>query len=100
MYKVCITETSRNSMKDKSIAFNQFAERFKTFKEAKNYVIERYKDVKTKHPIFIDVGKDKTAKQIGYTFGFWNSDISHNSEKWFQEDWVEIKQESFKYKKW
>jgi hypothetical protein len=48
------------------------------------------KDVE-KVPMYIDTkAYTSKPKQIGWIFTFINSDISHASEKWVQQDWVEI----------
>jgi hypothetical protein len=99
-YRVIITQTGRNSMKEKPDTFNEESKLFKSLEDAKAYVKEKYGKVKTKKPMFID-GADGKPKKIGYIFGFWNQDMSHSGgNKWFQEDWVEIRTESYDYPKW
>lgn len=99
-YKVLITETSEEEKEDLdgncdiiTRAFNDFSQSFRTLKEAKDFIHDRYDGVKLEETddngIYIDVG-DKT-KRIGTTYKYKNSDVSHDSEEWMQCDWVEIR---------
>ena len=87
--KITITETGCNSLKEieQSSTFNQINEYFKTKEEAKKYLQERYdkKDFSKLRKVYS--GKDI---EIGFTYSFWNKDISHNSKSWYQTDWVTI----------
>ena len=88
-YKLEISETGRNSLKEKPSLFNRFAKNFLTKKDVEKFLIEQYwKLPKGKNKIYIDT-KEGT-KEIGFLHSFWNQDISHNSKKWFQTDWVVI----------
>lgn len=85
-YNLAITETGRISLKDIPRTFNTIIETHKTIKEVKNSLIERYGKLPNKrNKIYI------ANRVIGFTYSFWNQDISHNSKKWFQTDWIEIR---------
>jgi len=83
-----ITETGRENLKVHSESFNVIVEFFKTKEELKNYIIERYGHLpKGRNKIFQEMGCEKST-QIGFTYSFWNQDVSHASKKWYQTDWV------------
>jgi len=89
-YVINIDETAKpvgNSQEGFSI-FNQYQESFKTLQEAKDYLKEKYQGHK-KQKMFCD-DKEGNAKQIGWIYSFKNSDISHDSKPWYQQDWVSI----------
>ena len=69
--------------------FDERVETFKTEKEALDYLKENYQKHK-KEKMFID-DKEGNAKQVGWIYSFKNKDWSHNSEWWFQQDWVELR---------
>jgi hypothetical protein len=88
-YKITITETGKEfNPKAEFETFNRDIETFKTKEDAIAFIKEKYQGHK-KQKMYID-GTDGQTKQIGWIFGFVNSDISHNSRKWIQQDWVEI----------
>lgn len=94
MYKIYITETSRPSIpaKEKSITFNDFSEPFKTLEDVKAFITERYGKIPritNRNKVYRD-RKDGTSKEVGFIYSYWNSDVSHNSKKWYQTDWIEI----------
>jgi len=88
-YKVEINETCRNSLKDNSTLMNTVNKNLRDKEEVEKFLIERYSKLpKGKNKIFIDT--DEGPKEIGFTYSYWNSDFSHNSNKWFQTDWITI----------
>jgi len=89
-YKVLVNETSRaiNNKQEQYQIFNEFSETFKTVKEAKEYIVERYEGNK-KSKMYID-DKKGNSQHIGYIYSFKNKDYSHDSESWYQQDWVSI----------
>ena len=92
-YEIVIQETSKpmgNTEGEDYSTFNMDRETFPTLKEAKEYLKERYGDVK-KVKIHID-DKGGKSSQIGWIYCFKNSDISHNSDTWWQQDWVEVRE--------
>ena len=85
-----ITEMGRNNLKGESSVFNQIEECFDSKNEVKESLQERYGHIpKGKNKIYIDDGAGNPFV-IGFTHSFWNQDISHNSKKWFQTDWITI----------
>ncbi len=97
-YKVTITETGKPMGRPKKEAgyqdgnyhiFNEETEHFRTLKEARAFIAERYGKCK----------RDKTyndkpngeAIHTGFVYCFKNEDISHSPvDKWYQQDWVNI----------
>lgn len=102
-YKVKIDETSEREVEEKngdinttSQLFNTETEKFKTLEEAKDWIKERYSNVKlitsddeNEGGIYIDT-KDGTTIKIGNTYKYLNKDYSHDSEEWLQVDWLTI----------
>jgi hypothetical protein len=89
-YKVQIQETASSNLKEKKTAFNCITETFGKLWAVKEFLKERYgKEIKKKPNVFMD-NKEGKSIPIGYTVSFWNSDISHNSSKWHQTDWIQI----------
>jgi hypothetical protein len=96
-FRVITTQTGRNNMRASPSIFNEESKVFRNAKQVKTYLKETYGNKRGK-PMYVDTKKGKTL-QVGKIFGFWNSDISHNSPKWFQEDWVEVRKEKYTYPK-
>jgi hypothetical protein len=79
-----IVETGRFNLKAEPQSFNKISVSFETKEELKLYLIERYGKIPNgKHKVY--TGKNKA---IGFLHSFWTSDISHNSPKWYQTDWI------------
>lgn len=91
-FKVFVDETSKNlgNNKEDYRIFNQYTESFKTLKEVKNWLKEKYQNIK-KVKMYRDK-KDGTSYQNGWVYCYKNKDWSHNSESWYQHDWVEIRE--------
>jgi hypothetical protein len=89
-----ITETGRENLKIPASSFNSFIKRFDTKEELKKYLIERYgKLPKGRRKIYYEThDKEATLKRTtikcGFIHSFWNQDVSHNSHKWYQTDWI------------
>jgi hypothetical protein len=86
--KINVTSTGRYHMREMPHIFDEKEKHFPSMKEAKKWIRDTYGKSRGK-PIYRDIG-DKPV-QVGYIFGFWNSDVSHYPvNKWFQQDWIEI----------
>ena len=83
-----IDETGRGNFKDEPRLFNTISESFESIKELKDHLIERYgKLPHGKNKVHIDTTDGKTLT-VGFLHSFWNQDISHISDKWYQTDWI------------
>ena len=92
-YELSITETARNSPRldiDENRVFNQVVESFKTIKQVKEFLEERYNKIPTGKNKMYSEQKDGTSKIVGFLHSFWNKDWSHNSKSWWQTDWITI----------
>lgn len=90
MIVIKITETGRNSLKEQASIFNHETIYAKNRKEAKEKISEHYGRMPNKrNKIYIDTEIGE-SKEIGFTYSFWNRDISHNSKHWFQTDWITV----------
>ena len=88
-YKVVIHETGRNNLKEEPQTFNVETKTTKTLEEIKEFLVDRYGKIpkrRMNNTIFVD----PDAQPIGFLHSFWNRDISHNSHKWYQTDWVAV----------
>lgn len=101
-YKLKIEETEQHKETNKEgeenfkiSLFNKIEENFKTLNDVISFLKHRYYKIKlsninkTENSIFIDDLKGESEK-IGFIVNYWNSDISHNSKKWMQKDWITI----------
>jgi hypothetical protein len=74
---------------------------FKSKEELDNWLKEKY-GTKKGQPMYRDSPTGE-AVQTGKIYGYWNEDISHpynddgTKSKWFQQDWVEIREVEHKY---
>lgn len=90
MYEIKIVETGRNALKDEPYIFNRFVESVESVEEIKGFLLERYGKIPSgKNKVYRDK-KDGSAVEVGFTYSYWSSDISHNSRLWYQTDWVSI----------
>ena len=90
MLVIKITETGRNSLKEQAKIFNHETLYAKDRKEAKQVISEHYGRMPNKrNKIYID-DEIGNSKECGFTYSFWNRDISHDSKPWFQTDWIQI----------
>lgn len=90
-YEVQTDETSREIGKtdEQFQLYYQNKESFATLEDAKKFIADKYWK-KKRAKMYID-GKDGESKHIGYIYRFKNSDCSHDSKPWLQEDWVTIR---------
>ena len=91
-YKVHISETARNNPKlevDENRRFNDIVEKFKTLDEVKEFITDHYGKI-PKRKDGNTIYRDPNGKPVGFLHSFWNKDISHNSESWWQTDWIEV----------
>ncbi len=89
-YKLVIEETTQNTLKDKPIKFNKLFLYFDEIKEVEEYLIKRYRKlpkITNNNKIYTE-DKNNKSVEIGFTYSYWNNDISHNTKKWFQTDWI------------
>ena len=99
MIKVVIHETGkRNPKEEKSICFNRETHLFGSKEEAIEFLMERYDKTekqlkkimrKEYNHIYIDDDEGK-SHAVGFSYSFWNRDISHSSKSWFQTNYIEI----------
>ena len=88
-FRLFITETGRENLKVKAEAYNFINEYFDTKEALKEFLIDRYgKMPKGKNKIY--TGPNNNQKVMGFTHSFWNQDISHNSHKCYQTDWIKF----------
>ena len=88
MIRITIESTARNSLKETGSMVDVVHETVINTKEAQEFLIERYGKLPGgKSKVYID-DKDGNAKVVGFTYSFWNKDISHNSKSWYQTDWI------------
>ena len=91
LYEVVISETGRSSLKEEPQCFNQTKEVFKTVEEIKAFLKDRYGKIpKIKENNKIYVTKKGETYMVGFTYSYWNKDVSHNSKAWYQTDWITI----------
>ena len=94
-YEVLVTMTGK-TIGDKSpkgegyAIFHQETKRFITIRQAREWIQAEYNN-KKKEKMYVD-GKNEQVQQIGWIYCFKNSDMSHNSKPWYQQDWIEIKE--------
>ncbi len=93
-FKVVITETGRNTLKEQAHIFNTETTTYRTLEGAQQYLIDRYGTIPKRtinNTIYRDL-KNGESVEAGFTMSYWNKDISHNSSSWYQTDWVEVTQ--------
>lgn len=91
-YKVRIDKTAKDMGSKEGVEgyhiFDQEIKNFKTLDEIRVYLDEQYGKCK-KVKMYIDTKKGE-SKQKGWIYCFRNSDVSHNSKPWYQQDWVSV----------
>ena len=91
MKVIYIDETGRNNLKDKPSLFNSEKLYCKDLVEVKDKLIDRYgKMPKGRNKVYRDK-KNGSSVVVGFTYSFWNKDISHGGKSWYQTDWIEIR---------
>lgn len=90
-YDIHITKTSKPlGNKGEYQVFDNEVQNFVTLDEVKNWLSENYSKVK-KIKMYRDQ-KDKSSVQSGWIYCFKNKDWSHDTEEWYQQDWIEVYQ--------
>ncbi len=89
MIQLHITMTGKGyGSKEQWRIFDTATHNFKDMAKAKEYLKETYGKAKR-----TAMRQDPDGKQIGYVYGFRNSDISHVPvDKWIEQDWVEFRE--------
>ena len=88
MIRITVESTSRNSLRETPALFDVTHEIVLDVKEAQKFLIDRYGKLPNgKNKVYVE-DKDGNTKVLGFTYSFWNDDISHNSKPWFQTDWI------------
>ena len=91
-YKLIITETGRDCLKNEPYMFNLITKNFGNLVELKQYLTEHYGKMPGGKKKIYNEKEDGTAQEIGFSHSFWNDDISHNSKAWYQTDWIEVQE--------
>jgi hypothetical protein len=90
MIKITIESTGRSHLKQETASlFDVTHETVFDIKAAQEFLTERYGKLPGgRNKIYVD-DKDGNAKVLGFTYSFWNNDISHVPVvSWFQTDWI------------
>ena len=89
-FKITIEETSRDNLRKPPQFYHAETTCAKSLPEVKDCLRDRYGKVPGgRHKIYID-DKDGHPCEVGFTHSFWNKDCSHNSNSWYQTDWITI----------
>lgn len=89
-YKVHTTMTGRNCLNDEPNTFDDETLYFDTIEEIREHLKETYGIVPgMKNKIYTDNEKHEPIV-VGFLHSFWNRDYSHNSQSWYQTDWITI----------
>ena len=93
-YKIIIDECGRDNLSAPDHRFNQIVEEYNRLDEIEDFLTDRYnkpiwKNRKKYKPVYID-DREGISHQVGFVYHYWNSDISHDSKKWYQSDWIAV----------
>lgn len=93
-YKILTTETGKptgaSGNEENYEIFNRKESACSTLDEVKTELEDKYGKCKK---VFIYQDDEKgNAIKTGRIYCFKNSDVSHNSKPWYQQDWVEVKE--------
>lgn len=55
-----------------------------------DYGITKPKRLQDSNSVFVDTPAG--TRRVGFTVSRWNSDVSHNSKKWWETNWVSFEQ--------
>ena len=89
-YRIDISCTAKTEKENWSI-FDNISKVFDSIEKVKSWLKEKYGNCKT-IPMYRDGPENKSVK-IGYIFCFKNADWSHSPvNRWYQRDWVEIRE--------
>jgi hypothetical protein len=88
-FEIVITQTAKPVGKrdDKYSIWNSERKVYKTLKEVKAYLQERYKNCK-RDKIYRD--KENGAEHIGYMYCYKDRFYGQESKLWFCQDWIEV----------
>lgn len=93
-YKVNITETGKpcKGSREEYEVFNQISETFYPLENALDYLEDRYGKggLNKEQKIYRDDANGNPIEVGFVSKGFVNKDLSHDSESWYQKDWVTI----------
>lgn len=88
-FKVIIDHSSKAMFsKEPYRIFDRETKVFETLEQVKTFLANEYPKCK-KEKMYID-DKQGNSHHIGWIYSFKNRDISHNSETWLQQDWVNV----------
>jgi nicotinamide riboside kinase len=90
MIRITIESTGKSHLKQKTASlFETTHETVLDIKEAREFLIDRYGKLPGgRNKIYVD-DKDGNTKVLGFTYSFWNNDISHVPVvSWYQTDWI------------
>lgn len=89
-FELVIQHSAADRPGGESSIFDQTVERYAEKWAVLKGLEERYGRVPGgRNKIYVD-DQDGNARAVGFLHSFWNSDISHNSKKWFQTDWITV----------
>jgi hypothetical protein len=101
-FEVIIIRRGKTSARAQWEGFDDERKLFHTYEEVKAWLKETY-GTHRRRPMYVDTKSGET-KRIGYVISLgWVKDISHpwtdtgKENKWLQEDWVEIREVTYKY---
>ena len=92
-YEVIINRTSKPIGRTEE-TFRQFDNEIKEFvslEDVKGFLDDEFGQVKTIYKIYRD-GKDGEAIEVGKIYAYKNKDWSHDTDSWYQQDWVEVRE--------
>jgi hypothetical protein len=93
-FRLIIDETARDTPKEESHLFNRIVKKFQTRAEADKFLFYRYgKKIRktSQNGIYHDTINGGN-KRIGSIYSYWNKNYSHNSNSWYQTDWIVLEQ--------
>ena len=88
-YKITIDETGRGNLREEARRFNTETAQFRTLEAVQQFIIDRYGKI-PKRTGRNTIYRDPDAQPVGFLYSYWNKDYSHNSESWYQTDWVTV----------
>lgn len=91
-YQVSITRTSKSAGSKEPDGegwrtFDREEKKFATLDEVRAFLKSEYGKCKREN-IYRD--DSEPGHHVGYCYHFKNSDVSHDSGVWYQQDWVEV----------
>jgi hypothetical protein len=91
---LCLTQCGASRPGAEMSVYHEVDKAFPSVEEALAYLKEYYGIEKPKrlhdgNSIFVDT--DGAPRRIGFLVRRWNSDVSHNSKAWWEENWVSFR---------